>query len=312
MISYYKIEKNNILKTNKEDFNWLVIEDETENEICQICKTYNLSRNVFTDTNFSEGTSKLETLNNTELINPYLIVLLQSNGQSSFVENQITPLSFILSEELMITYHAKDDSGLEHWISNAIPPFVSFEQILALFIIQIYSHLTASLKEIKNTIDQLNQSAKQTAKNKELIDLSDTERSLIFLYHLLHDQHETLEKLFNHQKFKKKVVEIGLINKVQQTEKQTLKLVNVYRDLLVSISSLFSSLIDNNLNHLMKYLETLEILLAFPALVAGIWGMNIGGLPGEKSTFGFWTILVFILIFTIVLGAFLHHKNYDK
>lgn len=40
-------------------------------------------------------------------------------------------------------------------------------------------------------------------------------------------------------------------------------------------------MMDNNLNHIMKYLDSAALIISVPALFAGIWGMNTGGLPGK-------------------------------
>ena len=40
-------------------------------------------------------------------------------------------------------------------------------------------------------------------------------------------------------------------------------------------------MMDSHLNHLMKYLDSAALVIAVPALISGIWGMNVGGLTGK-------------------------------
>ncbi|WGO85257.1 MAG: Hypothetical protein LKU_00064 [Lactobacillus kefiranofaciens] len=37
----------------------------------------------------------------------------------------------------------------------------------------------------------------------------------------------------------------------------------------------------------MKYLDSAALVIAVPALISGIWGMNVGGLPGKEDKNGF-------------------------
>lgn len=49
-------------------------------------------------------------------------------------------------------------------------------------------------------------------------------------------------------------------------------MIHVYTDLLNSISGLFTAMMDSHLNHLMKYLDSVALILAIPTLISGIWG----------------------------------------
>lgn len=89
-------------------------------------------------------------------------------------------------------------------------------------------------------------------------------------------------------------------------------MVTIYRDLLETIGGLFSDMMDNNLNHLMKYLDSAALVVAVPSLIAGLWGINTGGLPGKENTIG--TILVFglAILVGILTAIFLSRKDFSK
>ena len=308
MIQYYQIEENGITEGNKDHYNWLVLTSDTEKKTQEICRKYHLPADVFVDTDFSEGVTKVEKLEKTRLSNPLSIVLLHLKRQESFKENRIEPLSFILSDELMITYLAKDSPVIDELISSLETSVYSFEKLLTNFIFLSYQQFITSARQLEKDIEQINKEAQKTTENQTLVHLSETEQTLILLYHALHDQEESLNVLWHDKKFRDKINDPALIYDTQQAQKQALKLVNVYRDMILSISSLFNSLIDNNLNHIMEYLETLGLLLSVPALIGSIWGMNTG-VPGEKNHLAFWLVLGIALIFTILLAFFLQRKN---
>lgn len=86
-------------------------------------------------------------------------------------------------------------------------------------------------------------------------------------------------------------------------------MIHVYTDLLNSISGLFTAMMDSHLNHLMKYLDSAALVIALPALISGIWGMNVGGLPGKENENGFWILIIFVSLLTIGWGIFLKSKS---
>lgn len=48
------------------------------------------------------------------------------------------------------------------------------------------------------------------------------------------------------------------------------ELITISRDLLETVGGLFSDMMDNNLNHLMKYLDFAALIILIPALILGI------------------------------------------
>ena len=62
-------------------------------------------------------------------------------------------------------------------------------------------------------------------------------------------------------------------------------------------------MMDNHLNNLMKYLDSIALIISIPALISGIWGMNVGGLPGKENELGF-------LWVTFIWGYLSHYFSF--
>lgn len=88
-------------------------------------------------------------------------------------------------------------------------------------------------------------------------------------------------------------------------------MIHVYTDLLNSISGLFTAMMDSHLNHLVKYLNSVALIIAIPTLISGIWGMNIVGLPDRTNKNGFWIIITIAAILTIIWAIILKKKKYN-
>lgn len=71
-------------------------------------------------------------------------------------------------------------------------------------------------------------------------------------------------------------------------------------------------MMDNHLNNLMKYLDSIALIISIPSLISGIWGMNVGGLPGKDNEFGFLWVILFGAALAIISALLLRKKNYLK
>ena len=71
---------------------------------------------------------------------------------------------------------------------------------------------------------------------------------------------------------------------------------NIYSDILESTMDTYSSIINNNMNTVMRTLTSVSIIMMFPTLIASLFGMNlINGM--ETNPWGFLialTISVFV------------------
>ena len=163
-------------------------------------------------------------------------------------------------------------------------------------------HINQKLNAVKRKIDYLDSVARETTKTKELKKVTDLTRELVYLKHTLDDQTESLRSFGEYLK-KNQLASSADIASLMTKQAQLTKMIHVYTDLLNSISGLFTAMMDNHLNHLMKYLNSV-------ALISGIWGMNIGGLPGRTNKNGFWIIITIAAILTIIWAIILK-KDFD-
>lgn len=83
---------------------------------------------------------------------------------------------------------------------------------------------------------------------------------------------------------------------------QALETAQIHANILNGTLDTFASLINNNLNNVMKYLTAATIFLAVPTLIASIYGMNIG-LPFQNSTNAFLIVMGFSTVLAFFVGA---------
>ena len=84
---------------------------------------------------------------------------------------------------------------------------------------------------------------------------------------------------------------------------QALETATIHANILNGTLDTFASLINNNLNNVMKYLTAATIFLAVPTLVASIYGMNLTTLPFMNSPHSFSIVMGFSGLLAIAIGA---------
>jgi len=83
---------------------------------------------------------------------------------------------------------------------------------------------------------------------------------------------------------------------------QALETAQIHANILNGTLDTFASLINNNLNNVMKYLTAATIFLAVPTLVASIYGMNIA-LPFQASGHAFSIVTGIAGVLLLAFGA---------
>ena len=83
---------------------------------------------------------------------------------------------------------------------------------------------------------------------------------------------------------------------------QALETATIHANILNGTLDTFASIINNNLNNVMKYLTAATIMLAAPTLIASLYGMNIG-LPFQNHAHAFSIVMGFSGLLAVAIGA---------
>ena len=201
--------------------------------------------------------------------------------------------------------------------TNMMIDFVSYQQkrgegftdyvdmIFRLFLSSAVWYLKR-LKPIHALIEKSKKNLDKEVNNASLILLSRLQDSLTYFVTSIRGNENLLAKL----KFKLQVDELDadLIEDVNIEMSQARETTSIYSDILESTMDTYSSIINNNMNTVMRTLTSVSIIMMLPTLVSSLFGMNlINGM--EDSPLGFPLAL---LISVIVSGAtwwILRHKR---
>lgn len=140
--------------------------------------------------------------------------------------------------------------------------------------------------------------------------ISQTEQNLVILEHTIESQEIAVSNLIDHSSFLELLDNDTLVHDVEWYNQQVNRLIHVYRDLFDAVSSLYSGIVSNNLNVLMKFLSSISIVLAASSFIAELWGMNTGGLPFESNNFGFFIMFTIAIFSGFIMYLFLKSRHF--
>ncbi|MEE6667457.1 CorA family divalent cation transporter [Pediococcus acidilactici] len=244
----------------------------------------------------------------------YLIAVCNLAPTDNILDSQVLldPL-IIVSEPEQLTFLVHEESASATEIQQLYETtlFNSNEGLIACFLLKIYSNYRVKLAHIKEQLEEIEAQSTETTKNEYLIEIKNIKKEAVILEHTLDTQHQALERLFKLAEFTDNLADEAMIYNIKTAERQITKLIAIYRDLIEAISGLFTDIMSNHLNHLMKYLDSAALVISVPSLIAGLWGMNTGGLPGEHTKFGFLMMIIVSLMLALITWRILRSKKYN-
>ena len=219
------------------------------------------------------------------------------------------PLGIIHKRDVTIT--------VCYYETNMMIDFVSYQQkrgvgfvdsvdmIFRLFLSSAVGYLKR-LKQINTLIDKAKKNLDHDVNNESLIGLSRLQDSLTYFITSIRGNENLLAKL----KFKLQVDELDadLIEDVNIEMSQARETTNIYSNILESTMDTYSSIINNNMNRVMRTLTAVTIIMMFPTLVASLFGMNlINGM--EQNPVGFAVALIISIIASMLSYVVLRYKR---
>ena len=219
------------------------------------------------------------------------------------------PLGIIHKRDVTIT--------VCYYETNMMIDFVSFQQkrgegftdyvdmIFRIFLSSAVWYLKR-LKQISMLIDKAKRNLDKEVNNESLIGLSRLQDSLTYFQTSIRGNENLLSKL----KFKLQIDELDadLIEDVNIEMSQARETTSIYSDILESTMDTYSSIINNNMNTVMRTLTSVSIMMMCPTLIASLFGMNlVNGM--ETTTWGFVFAMVLSVAVSVIAWFIFRYKR---
>jgi magnesium transporter len=187
------------------------------------------------------------------------------------------------------------------------------------FVLRVLSyaiyHFNEHLKIINRINDDLELRLNTSMENKYLLSMFSLNKGLIYYVSALNSNDTLLKKLQMGRSLNWTEAERELLEDIQIENGQSLQQANIYANILTSMMDARASVINNNVNSLMKNLTIVTISISLPTFFASLFGMNVQlpfGMNGDAvvgSPATFWAIIaVCILSVVLFLGFWMRKK----
>ena len=171
------------------------------------------------------------------------------------------------------------------------------------------------LNIINKQTESIEDSLRKTTNNKALFQLMEIQKSLVYFTTALKDNQLVLQKLLRmvHTENLQRILkftedDIDMLEDVIIENKQASEMGEMHRTILESMMDCMASIINNNLNLVMKFLAAITIIMSIPTMIGSFWGMNVP-MPFGQNHFGFLIVITISIVATFIAAVFFNRKG---
>ena len=301
-----KLKKNKILPMT-----WCSLVNPNEDELLQVSTFLHIDYDILSNSLDADERSRIEQEKNSLAI---IINLPLLDDEGNF---DTLPCGLVLTPKNFITICARENRVLSSFNRSTAKTFDTRDR--ARFMLNILYKCTQFylkyLTIINKRTEDLEYALRKTTSNKELFQLMEIQKSLVYFTTALKDNHLVLLKLLRLMRSPSvaklanfSADDADFLDDVIIENKQAIEMVDMHRSILEGMMDGFASIINNNMNTVMRTLTSVSIILMFPTLIASLFGMNlVNGM--EHSRYGFVIALVISACISGVFWWIFRHKR---
>lgn len=306
MISFHKTINGRIAPIEiAEDNCWINVVAPTDTEIEQLVNDYGIEPEFFRASLDEEESSHIDSEDGHTLI---IIDVPISEKPDDNLIYYTMPIGIIFVEKHIITVSLKDNPVIQEFSDGVVRNVQT--NLKTQFVLHIFYRIANRYLQYLKQIDKISSfvetELRKSMRNKELTQLMDLEKSLVYFSTSLKSNEVTLEKILRGRFIKLYDEDQDLLEDVLIEVKQAIEMANIYLSILSGTMDAFASVISNNLNIVMKVLTSITILMSVPTLIFSFYGMNVD-LPGNHL--GIIFPIGLSVIITAIAGVLLHKKD---
>lgn len=315
---FYTNSENNLITVSNEDITqgmnivgkWIHLSNPTDKEIEFVNELTAIPEEFIKAALDEEERARIE-VEDGNVLALFDIPTLEEQDESFYTYSTL-PFAFISTGKTVVTVCLKESAIIQTFINGRVKGFATYKRTR--FLLQLL-YVTSTrflkyLKQIDKTSNRIQSELHRSMKNKELIQLLEIEKSLVYFSTSLRGNSVVIDKINRIDGIKFYEEDTDLWEDVVIENRQAIEMCNIYRDILSGTMDAFASVISNNLNIVMRLLTILTILIAIPSMIASFFGMNTG-VPWQGQISGFYIVIGISVAICIIVGIFMFkNKKY--
>jgi magnesium transporter len=309
MISYFVTKENRLIAIPAFERNcWVSVVAPDDNEIKTLLETFPIAEDYINYPLDIDEKSRIEKDDDAFFV---LMRVPHFIGWKEEIPFTTIPIGVIITKECIISICKEENVIIEEFENGRVKHSTPGKKnrFLLQMLLKSANKFLAHLREINKQVDILEDSLQASMRNKELMEMLKLQKILVFYTTALKSNELMLERLQRSGIFVSHSDEINLLEDVIIEFQQAIEMTNISNNILTQMMGAYASIINNNMNIVIKFLTIITITLAIPTLVASIYGMNVE-LPGQHNPGTFSVIIVTCLALIIGVIVFFFRRKW--
>lgn len=309
MINRHAIEKGRFISAQEgKKVAWIEVIQATDEEIQFLLDEYHLPEDYLSDVNDPNEVPRFEGLDDPR---PNLFVL----SYPVHVEDltYVTRVvSIIVIDDFVVTVRSDDSLIFRDLHLNDFTKTIEkghIENFVLEITWRISKEFERAITEFMDAIEIIQNNIRRSTHTDSLYEMIEINKSLIHFQSAIEENNHVLKSMVEMEYLSNSTAREDLMHDLLIENKQAQIMIRKSMDLVSHLSSMYSNVINNNLNIIMKVLTSLTIVMTVPTIISGFWGMNVD-LPMMENPNAFWHLLWITIVISLLLVLILRRRDY--
>lgn len=201
------------------------------------------------------------------------------------------PFGVMLTDKAIVTISSEELNIFEEFTSGKADFYTNKR---TRFIFQIFQLVMRNyirrLDKLEDDVEKIELELLRSPKNEGILQILQKRKTLVYFNKAITANGRVLERLLSGSFIRLFEEDRELLEDVIIENEQALEMSSTQINVLKDMMDTYSSIVDNNLNAVMRVLTAVTIIMSMPALVGSFWGMNVP-VPLGNSTDAFGILL---------------------
>ena len=222
------------------------------------------------------------------------------------------PITLLVVGEDVFTFHTESTSYVFDEFNDAqmrerLSQAKDVTELLMIFLLYSSQYFQRAVTQLDAERNSLDQKLSDDIDNKDLVELSNIEKSLVYLSSSIQTDLIMINILY-HSKMEFTKTARERLDDVLIESNQSAEMIQISQQVTKTLSATSNNMMNNNLNDTMKFLTVWSLVLTIPTIMTGFYGMNVS-LPMLHSSVD-WIMVTIITIALMIWLVILMRKHH--
>ena len=304
MLKEYHIKDHKLVETDTKKAQVYVYTNPTAEEQRFLIDTYQIDEHTLASALDPDELPRLE-------FEPEHTVLIYKRPKNysgkDQLEFKVASVGMFLFKDKLVIVLAED---IPLFVGKRFQNISSIKDVFLKLIYNSISHYVEHLRIIHMISEEIEDKITDSMDNRYLLNLFSLVKSLVYYAEAITSNGFVFEKtrtLAGRIGLDEKDVE--MLDDIIVENRQCKTQADIYSNILAQLLDARASIVNNNLNQLMKKLNVVTIWMMVPTLVVSAYGMNVA-LPMAQHPQAFWMLMGVCLMLVWLVMLYWRHKNW--